>query len=282
MAFDFPNIIPPNNVRVPDALTVKQGSGPLIGRLVLEGDRAARSVGIHLRFRHDFDELVYLNKCEVTRGNWRPIMDTFNPEKTDLSPENGFWIAGENDAGEIVTTSAGRLYYWPDTVLADHAVEVFFGNDEGQPCILTAEAAKLIGGAVFTAGTTWVRPDYRRRELSHLMSRMARAFALARWPLDWTMAFIQRPLAEKGVAAGYGSKHLSYSVFFPETAYGEIAVSYTSGQEIYDDFGTFLDDELSDPSTRKFAGAGASGTSLMHEVTRTSADGVRQGSNNRS
>lgn len=279
MAFDFPNIVPPNNVRLPDALTVRQGSGPLIGRMVLEGDRAARGAGITLYHRDDFDELVRLNERETAQRNWRPIMGTFDPAVTDLTPENAFWIAGENDAGEIVTTSAGRLYVWRDSTLADHAVEVFFGRDEGQQCVLTAAEAKLITGVVFTAGTTWVRPDYRGRQLSQLMSRMARAFAMARWPLDWTMSFIQRPMADNGVAIGYGSKHLGYSVEFPETPYGEIAISYTSGPEIYDDFGRFIDEELFGSGSRK--SAASLGASLMHEVTRVSPE-ARQGSSSRS
>ena len=280
MPREFPNIVPPNNSRLPDALTVRQGSGPLIGRMVIEGDRAARAAGIHLFHRHDFDGLVRLNERETARRNWRPIMGTFDPARTDVSPENAFWISGENDNGEIVTTSAGRLYVWPDSSLADHAVEVFFGRDEGQRCILTAPEAKLITGVVFTAGTTWVRPDYRGRQLSQLMSRLARAFAMARWPLDWTMAFIQRPMADNGVAVGYGSRHLGYSVEFPETPYGEIAISYTSGREIYEDFGTFIDEELSDPSSRKFAPA--LDARLTHDVTSISPVGVRQGSSNRS
>jgi hypothetical protein len=275
---DFPNIVPRDNVRLPDALTVKQGSGPLIGRIVLDGDRMARDVGIHLRFRSDFDELVYLNKSEVARGNWRKLMGNLDPAETDVSPENAFWIAGENDEGDIVTTSGGRLYYWPESSLADHVVEAFFGNDRGQPCVLTAPAAKIIGGAVFLAASTWVRPDYRGRELSTLLPRLARAFALARWPLDWTMAFIQRPMADSKLAAGYGSKHLSYSVEFPETPYGEIALSYTSGDEIYDDFGTFL--SAAETGAAKFTPR--SSASLTTEVTSTSAEGVRQGSSSRS
>jgi GNAT superfamily N-acetyltransferase len=270
----------PDNIRLPDALTVRHGSGPRIGRIVLEGDRAARDAGIRLHFRTDWSALVALNAREVARGNWRELMGTFNPAVTDLSRDNAFWIAGENGDGEIVTTSAGRLYQWPDTTLADHAVEVFFGRDAGQQCVLTAPAAQLIGGAVFTAGTTWVRPDYRGRELSQLMSRLARALAMARWPLDWTMAFIQRPMAEGGVASGYGSRHLSYSVFFPETPYGEIAISYTSGDEIYDDFGSFLGGS-SLASGRKFLPR-SPGTSLTHEVMKTSPEGARQGSSNRS
>ena len=253
MVLDLRTQVPPNNLRLPDALTVRHGSGPLIGRFVLEGDRAARNVGIHLRLRHDFDALLELNRQEVARGNWRPIMDTFNPEKTDLTPETALWIAGENEHGEIVTTSAGRLYEWPDTTLEDHAVEMFFGRDEGQQCVITTPAAKLISGLVFSAGTTWVRPDYRRRELSHLMPRMCRAFALARWPLDWTIGYVQRPLVDKGIALGYGAKHLGFSIYYPQTSYGEIVLTYTSGQEVYDDFGAFLDEELADPATHKFA-----------------------------
>lgn len=278
MAFDFPNIVPPNNVRLPDALTVRQGSGPLIGRFVLDGDRAARAAGIRLYHRDDFDELMRLNEREVARGNWRPLMDTFNPDKTDLSPETAFWIAGENDAGEIVTTSAGRLYVWENSTLADHAVEMFFGRDGGQECEITTPAAKLISGVVFSAGTTWVRPDYRRRELSHLMPRMCRAFALARWPLDWTIGYVQRPLVDKGIALGYGAKHLGFSIYYPQTSYGEIVLTYTSGTEIYDDFGSFLDEEL---SVDKFAPP-PFGSRTLHEVTSTSPEGVRQGSSNRS
>jgi hypothetical protein len=279
MPFDFPNIIPPDDIRLPDALTVKQGSGPLIGRIVLEGDRMARDVGIHLKFRNNFEDLVALNRREVARGNWRALMGNLDPAKTDVSAENAFWIAGEDDDGEIVTTSGGRLYYWPGSTLADHVVEAFFGSDQGQQCVLTAPAATMLSGAVFLAASTWVRPDYRGRELSTLLPRLARAFAMARWPLDWTMAFIQRPMAESGLAAGYGSKHLSYSVEFPETPYGEIALSYTAADEIYDDFGTFLS-ATAGPALRKFAPR--SSASLTHEVTSTSSDGVRQGSSSRS
>jgi len=281
MAVDFSTLVPQNNVRLPDALTVRHGSGPLIGRLILEGDRVAREAGIHLRLRHDFDELVYLNRTEVARGNWRPIMDTYNPEKADISAENGFWIAGENDAGEIVTTAAARIYDWPDTTLEDHAVAMFFGRDEGQRCVITTPAAKLISGVVFSGGTIWVRPDYRGRTLSHLLPRMSRAYSLSRWPLDWLIGYVQRAHVDKGIATGYGSRHLGFSIYYPDTSYGEIVLAYSSGQEAYDDMGIFLDEELSDASGGRFA-VPTPAAALAHEVTRTSPEGVRQGSSRRS
>jgi hypothetical protein len=284
MADGYQTIVPENNLRLPDALTVRQGVGPLIGRFVLEGDRAARAVGIHLRLRHDFDGLVAFSKAEAAAGRWYPVTDQYNPERADISPHNGFWIAGENDAGEIVTTTAGRVFDWRGTNLAEQAVTVFYGRDEGQPCTITpnlAEITRQITGIVYSAGAAWVRPDYRKRELSQLMQRMAKAYALSRWPIDWAVGFVPRALAENGTAAGYGVKHLGFSFFYPGLRWPELVLAYTSAQEAYDDFGAFLDDELSDPATRKFA-AGSLGSSLAHDVTRVSPEGVRHGSSNRS
>ena len=283
MAFEFTTPIPPNNVRLPDAVTVLAGSGPAIGRMILEGDRAARAVGIHLYLRHDFDGLVRFSREEAAAGRWYPVTDQYNPERADIGPENGFWIAGENDDGEIVATSAGRIFYWYDTDLAEQKVAVFYGRDEGQPCTMTPEAAEIarqIKGIVLSAGATWVRPDYRKRELSQLMPRMARAYALSRWPLDWTIGFVPRALADNGVAVGYGVKHLGYSFFYPLLRWSELVLTYTSGSEIYDDFGFFVDAELSDPAAGKFSAGGL--TNRVQAVTSRSPVGVRHGSMSRS
>ena len=59
MPLDFPSIVPENNLRLPDALTIKYGPAQLLARFILEGDKAAREAGIQLRIRHDFDELLY-------------------------------------------------------------------------------------------------------------------------------------------------------------------------------------------------------------------------------
>jgi len=40
----YPNIVPENNLRLPDALTIKHGPAPLLSRFVLAGDGAARSM----------------------------------------------------------------------------------------------------------------------------------------------------------------------------------------------------------------------------------------------
>jgi hypothetical protein len=70
MTLIYPNIVPENNLRLLDALIVKHGPTRLLSRFVLEGDKAARQMGLRLRLRHDFGELLYLNEREVAHGNW--------------------------------------------------------------------------------------------------------------------------------------------------------------------------------------------------------------------
>src|SRR5438309_831985 len=181
MTLIYPNIVPENNLRLPDALTVKHGPARLLSRFVLEGDVAARQMGLRLRLRHDFGELLYLNEREVAHGNWFKLVNMYNPAYCDLSPENSYWISGENEHGEIVLTQAGRIYYWPETSLAEEARSMFYADhDEGQLCTVTAPAARRIGGVVFCAGSHWIRPDFRGRPLSHLLARLGRGYALAR------------------------------------------------------------------------------------------------------
>src|SRR5213082_3556373 len=149
------------------------------------------------------------------------LLDSFNPEITEITPENGFWISGENDVGEIVATWAARVFDWQGTTFADQARTVWYGRDLGQACIVTAPAAKLITGVVACAGASWVRRDFRGKHLSHILPRVGKAYACSRWPLDWAVGYIGRSNVDKGLAKNYGQKNLSYSVYYPDSPHGE-------------------------------------------------------------
>lgn len=250
----YPNIVPENNLRLPDAVTIKHGPAELLARFLLEGDKAARRAGIRLRLRHDFAELLRLNERKVENGTWYPLMRMFNPEYSHLIPENSYWVSGENEYGEIVTTHAGRVHYWPETTLDQEANKMLYGgSDEGRPCVVTAPDAKSISGVVVYGGSAWVRPDYRGRRLSQLLPRIGRAYALSRWPVDWGISIVAPVLVEKGVAAGYGYKHASRSIIFPGAPTGAVenVLLSVSAAEAYDDFAEILLSEFSTPATSR-------------------------------
>ena len=280
MALIYPNIVPQNNLRLPDALTIKHGPARLLAKFVLEGDKAARQLGIHLRLRHDFEELHYINRQQVARKTWFPLVKTYDPQYNDLTPDNSYWISGEDEHGEIVLTQAGRVYYWPETTLQEQARSMFYaGCESDQCCLVTAPAAKLIAGVALCAGAHWIRPDFRGRRLSHLLARLGRAYALARWPVDWAIALVAPILIEKGVSSGYGYKHASRSIFFPGSQWGnlEVVLAYLSAEEAYDDITEFLTIEL---SGREEGSSDTlfSGKPREDSVTRTSSEDVFHGS----
>ena len=149
MTLIYPNIVPENNLRLPDALTIKHGPAPLLARFVLEGDKAARRMGLRLRLRHDFPELLYFNKQRIPHGDWYRLPNMFHPESLIPMPENSYWISGEDEHGEIVVTQAGRIYYWPESTLEEEARLMFYaGREEGQRCVVTAQDAKIVTGVV--------------------------------------------------------------------------------------------------------------------------------------
>ena len=259
---------PPNNLRLPDALTIKHGPAPLLAKFVLEGDKRVREAGIRIRLRHDFEELVYINKHETKTGTWFPMVNMFNPAYSDLTPEDSYWLSGERDNGDIVMTWAARVYHWPDTSFKEEASQLFCTrNGERQPCIVTAPDASDITGVVFWGGSFWIHPDFRHLGLSPLIGRLGRCFAVSRWPVDWIMCVITPPLVKNGVASGYGYRHLSPGVFFPNSPMGDLNVflAYLSADEAYEDFATFFERELSVAGSDA-AGSGATSRRL-HTVT---------------
>jgi hypothetical protein len=277
MPLAYPNIVPENNLRLPDALTIKHGPARLLSRFVLEGDKATRRRGIDLRLRHDFDELVYFNKQQIALGAWYPLVDMFNPDRTELTPENAFWMSGENEDGEIVVTWGARIFDWAGTSLKDQACAMWYGRDLGQPCIVTAEAASLLTGICVCGGASWVRPDYRRQHLSRLVPRIGKAYACARWPIAWSFCYVTRAHVDGGLAASYGQRNISYSIEYPGSGFGEIVLAYTPVEGVYDDLASFMLTELSDEDWGD-SNSTSVATTLEHSVIKTSSEGVFQGS----
>jgi hypothetical protein len=283
---DHANIVPPDNLRLPDALTIKYGPAPLLARFVLEGDKEARRRGVDLRLRHDFRELLHVAKTISTYDKLFRRLEIFNPDYTDFTPENSYWIAGYDKHGEIVLTSAGRIYDWRSTNLEREARVMFYGRDVGQQCKMTEKfsaAARLVTGMAIYAGAGWIRADYRGRQLSRVFPRLGRAYALSRWPIESLFTYVVPGLADNGTARGYGYRHEARSVFYPGSPWGDIELVLVSlsTEEAFDDLGTFMGTELSPPTEAGSLPASAS-TIRDAMVTKTSPEGVFHGSSSRS
>jgi hypothetical protein len=156
------------------------------------------------------------------------------------------------------------------------------GRDKGPECVVTAADAKLVTGVVFYGGSGWVRPDFRGRRLMRLVPRLGRAYALSRWPVDWGISFVLPKLVDNGIAAGYGYKRASYSIYFAESVLGDVDVVLVSvsASQAYADFAEALD--RLDHSEPSISASSMSISFLDDKVTKISSDRVFQGSSSRS
>jgi hypothetical protein len=246
MPFDSNFPIPADNIRFPDAITIKHGPAPVLSRLFIAADNMAQALGVDLKFRNDFHPLLEVNAAAVAKGSWYKMIDIFDPNlSVDLSRENAFWIAAETREGEVVATVCGRIFDWRHTTMADEIRLMYFGGrDVGQTCIVTAPLAKQVTGLVYYAGGVWVAPEYRKSGLSSLLPHVARAYAAGRWPLDCAMNMISVNAVKKTHPSRYGYSEWSYSVRFPQTPLGEVeyVVCRLKADEMYADFGKFAED----------------------------------------
>lgn len=203
--------------RLPDQITLRHGPHDVLGRFILLADRAVRDRGIRLSLESDFFALLAVN--EANRAHWHPIPPSFDPRLGAIGPENGFWISGRNDLGEVVLTQAVRLYELQSSTLHDElaSLRFFYSNRErqaqpGERCEVNTSAAAGIKGRVVYSGGTWFRPDYRGRGLASIMPRLSRSIALSRWDTDFTFSLVTRALVNKNVARHYGYRRIDFSV----------------------------------------------------------------------
>jgi hypothetical protein len=195
-------------------LRVDHGPIELLGRFFLKAEMAARKRGLDLSFA-SFEELAAVNLAN--RQHWAPLLPQFRPGMPGLGEDTAFCILGRNAAGEVVATQAARFYDLSASNLQheSESLRLFYGSGPTPPdatCRIRTPVARSIRGYVAYSGSGWYRPDYRGLQLSAILPRISRAYALARWNTQTTVSFINVGLVQKGIAARYGYTRLDGEV----------------------------------------------------------------------
>ncbi len=219
------------NHRLPDQVDLTFGPPALIGRFILHADQATRERGVRLSIEHDFDALIAFNKTQAS--SWFPMIPTFDPEFSDLTPENAFWIAGRDRDGEIVACQCARLFDWRDTNFKQEfeSLRLVYQDPDierlPEECTFSeAPSGHRISGLVCFSGGAWYHPDYRGRGLSAITPRLSRTIAYTQWNTDFTIGFSEPALVEKGVVARYGYTRVERGVDWLNSYRGHILDFY--------------------------------------------------------
>jgi GNAT superfamily N-acetyltransferase len=175
-------------------------------------EETVRKIGMELTIETEFAPLVQLQRDHANEG--LSLSPAYNPQVSDVGERNGFWIRAMDDRGNVVATSAARVYDLSNTFGHELlSLRIFYGSPipdvaRGDSIALDAPQAEAWKGRVVYSGGVWVRPDYRRRGFTKIVPRLVRAIATVRWcpPRYWTMVTPEND--RNGLTRAYGSWHL--------------------------------------------------------------------------
>ncbi len=229
-----------------DDIRISFGPHRLLGRFFLAADAEVQERGVHLSFA-PMQQLVEINR--ETPASWRPLLPHYDPSYGGISEQNAFCLVGRSHAGDIVATQAGRFYDFTQTNLHAEAtsLRLFYPDPErmrrsGESCTMTAPSAKRIRGRVVFSGAAWYRPDFRGRELSSVLPRIARAYAHAIWNTNCTFTFIAKALIDKGAWRRTGYSNLEWNVILRNSVMGRYhgALVWMHTREMLGDVSAYL------------------------------------------
>lgn len=193
-----------------DSIRLTHGPAAQLGRFFLLADQAAYHRGVRLQLHSDLNSLIEVNRRR--QSVWgAPMVPIFDPNHSDLNPDNSFWISGHDQNGVIVATQAARFIDMSQSSAAEElqSLRLFFADPAphlaaGARCEVDCPAAWEVKGRVVYSGGGWYHPDYRGCGLSRILPRISRALAYTRWNSDYTFSVVETVLVEKNVYRSYG------------------------------------------------------------------------------
>lgn len=241
----------PSSAKLPRLITditVEHGPVDLFGRFFLLADTAARERGVSLSFG-TYEELLRVN--EKNRATWGVMTSMYDhrccPE--GLSPENAFCIFGRDDNGEVVTTHAGRIYQLGERSLQDFADDMRLFHDDpertkrpGETVEMTAPSARSIKGTLLINGAVWLHPEYRKRQITMIVPRIARAYAYTHWKIDRSMGLMMEGPAAGGVIDSLGYPYREWGMQLRNAQNGSprVCLAWMEANELIADLRGFL------------------------------------------
>ncbi|WP_337660351.1 hypothetical protein [Anderseniella sp. Alg231-50] len=183
-----------------------------IAKYIAGAESIVSELGITIEVGSDFDFFCSIPKLQPGRHAISPI---FDPEESDISSSNGFWLIGRNESGEIVLTQAIKLVPVGKSGFLDHFENKLADYrpkgdklDIAKSQIhLTDRAARLSGNLCYY-GELWIDRSYRGSCLTAVMPRLMFAMAIAKWSPNVVFGIMEPLAACKGLAAREGFMHL--------------------------------------------------------------------------
>jgi hypothetical protein len=209
--------------------------------------RAFRELELDAEFSTDLHDWVETIQSAPKRGVINP---TFDPEHSDLSPANSFWIRlSEARGGRTIACIANRLFETSNYTDLLRNQRLWYSRGPRRVVDLVVPSdMPVIAGRVGHHGGLWIHPDWRKHGLSGYLTKLARCASLRQFDVDWHCGSVFGVIAEKGLPTapltGYGYPHMVLAIdgWFPITNRDEqVYLPWISRVEMIDQLGRELE-----------------------------------------
>ena len=168
------------------------------------------------------------------------VSPTLDPEFSEVSSANSFWLSLRTQQGRIVASVAHRLFETDDFLSLIRSHKIFYDRKpllHYRPLnVFAPPDAPMLAGRVGYGGGNWVDPEYRGRGLASYLPRIHRALGLRHFDIDWLVALVREQINTSnayGDKVGVPHKFLCLRGWFPpRNADGEYGIIYASRHEI--------------------------------------------------
>ena len=229
-------------------VTVTHGPVDMIGRFFLLADTMLKARGIALSFA-TYEELLEVN--QRNQDTWG-ILTTMYDHRCcphGLSPERAFCFLGRDARGEVVATHGARVYDLGDRSMHEVAEARLLHHDEPERTAgpherieVSSPAAKSIRGKLMINGGVWYHPQYRKRQLTMLIPRIARVLSYTRWQIDWSMGLTMEGPTGGGVidSLGYQKREWGLQILNAQNGSPRCCLAWMDAEELLADLRGFL------------------------------------------
>ena len=212
-------------------ITIDHGPEELLVPLLLRLEHAVRQLGLRLSFG-SLTSLSAINAAN--RASWMPLFPVYRPDYWPHTPSDAFVLLASEPDGRPIATLAVRIYDWPSSTFHAEAtsLRLFYGDVErfrgrSERCEVSASATHMVTGRVALAGAVWVHPDWRKHaRLMVLMPRFARAYALARWGVDFYTLLMTEAVFNGGLTRKTGMANIDWSVDMRGSPLGNLRLGF--------------------------------------------------------
>jgi hypothetical protein len=227
-------------------IRIDHGPARELGRFFLAADAMVRAAGIQL-------QLVSINDASQAhtdnKDSWSAFPPMLDSRLSDIDPAKSYALLGYNRRGDVVSSQAGRIYDTPrqqslSDMIGDQSFLYggSFDPQKGHPtCHITAPSSRQVNGRYVYSGALWVHPDYRGHRLANVLPRVSRAYALARWNTDFTIAFVADTTS--ALCMRYGYPNIEPGVEFRGLgpSYSAMSFMWMTADQLVEDLGRFMD-----------------------------------------